>query len=75
MNNLFSRMLTVYRVVRQAHGVYVKPIFVGFFFLGLRSFVAVCMLLDHLFFPKLRTTKVGRPIVLVGNPRTGTTFL
>ena len=75
MNNLFSRMLTVYRVVRQAHGVYVKPIFVGFFFLGLRSFVAVCMLLDHLFFPKLRTTKVKRPIVLVGNPRTGTTFL
>lgn len=75
MNTLFSRMLTVYRVVRQAHGVYVKPIFVGFFFLGLRCFVAVFMLLDYVFFPKLWTTKVKRPIVLVGNPRTGTTFL
>lgn len=75
MNTLFSRMLTVYRVVRQAHGVYVKPIFVGIFFLGLRCFVAVCMLLDYVFFPKLWSTKVKRPIVLVGNPRTGTTFL
>lgn len=75
MNTLFSRMLTVYRVVRQAHGVYVKPIFVGIFFLGLRGFVAVCMLLDYVFFPKLWSTKVKRPIVLVGNPRTGTTFL
>jgi len=33
------------------------------------------MALDPLFFPRLRRTEVRRPIVVVGNPRTGTTFL
>ena len=33
------------------------------------------MALDPLFFPKLRRTKVEKPIVLVGQPRSGTTFL
>lgn len=75
MNTLLSRMLTVYREVRQAHGIYVKPIFIGIFFLFLRLFVAIFMALDYLFFPKLWKAKARRPIVLVGNPRTGTTFL
>ncbi len=75
MNTLFSRMLRVYRTVRQAHGLTVKPIFIGVAFLGLRLMVALCMLLDYLFFPRLWSTKATRPIVLVGNPRTGTTFL
>lgn len=75
MNNLLSRMLRVYRTVRQAHGIYVKPIFIGFGFLFLRLFVACFMLLDYVFFPRLAKTRATRPIVLVGNPRTGTTFL
>ena len=33
------------------------------------------MALDNVFFPRLRKTRANRPIVLVGNPRTGTTFL
>ena len=33
------------------------------------------MMLDNILFPKLRKAKANRPIVLVGNPRTGTTFL
>lgn len=65
----------VYRVLRRSHGVYVAPLFVGLLFGLLRTVVAICMALDHVFFPKLSKTKANRPIVLVGNPRTGTTFL
>jgi hypothetical protein len=41
----------------------------------LRGVVWLGMTLDPIFFPRLRRTRAERPIVLVGNPRTGTTFL
>jgi hypothetical protein len=65
----------VYRIVRRAHGVYVIPLFVMVFFTFLRTVVWIGMTLDHVFFPRLARTQVKSPIVLVGNPRTGTTFL
>jgi omega-hydroxy-beta-dihydromenaquinone-9 sulfotransferase len=65
----------VYRVLRRTHGVVVAPIFIAIVFGFLRLLVWFGMALDHLFVPRLRRTKVNRPIVLVGNPRTGTTFL
>lgn len=75
MDSIVSRMGRVYRVLRKAHGVYVAPLFVACLFAVLRTVVAIGMALDHVFFARLRRTKVERPIVLVGNPRTGTTFL
>jgi hypothetical protein len=42
---------------------------------ALRTIVWFGMLLDRLLFPRLGRTRANRPIVLVGNPRTGTTFL
>ncbi len=74
MDSLPSRMLTVYRIVRRAHGVYVAPILLTPIFATIRLNVALFMALDNVFFPSLRSTKAS-PIVLVGNPRTGTTFL
>jgi len=65
----------VYRVLRRTFHVRVAPLFVAVVFCFLRTVVAVGMALDHLFFPGLARTKANRPIVLVGNPRTGTTFL
>jgi hypothetical protein len=75
MNSIVSRMGRVYRVLRRTHHVYVIPLFLALLFAGLRTLVWFAMALDHLFFPKLRRTRLKRPIVLVGNPRTGTTFL
>lgn len=75
MNSTLSRMARVYRILREAHGVYFVPLFVAVLFGVLRSIVWFGMTLDHIFFPRLATTKASRPIVLVGNPRTGTTFL
>ena len=75
MNNIFSRMGRVYRVLRRTFGVRIIPLFLALLFGVLRTFVALAMALDHVFFPRLRKTRANRPIVLVGNPRTGTTFL
>jgi hypothetical protein len=75
MNSLLSRMGRIYGVLRKTHHVYVVPLFIAVLFGGLRTMVAVFMALDHVFFPRLNRTRAARPIVLVGNPRTGTTFL
>ena len=75
MNTIVSRMGRIYRVLRRAHGVYVIPLFLAVLFCFLRTIVWIGMTLDHVFFWRLRKTRANRPIVLVGNPRTGTTFL
>lgn len=41
----------------------------------LRLLVSQGMLLDNLFFPKARKQKIEKPVIIVGNPRSGTTFL
>jgi hypothetical protein len=75
MNSIFSRMGHLYRVLRRTFGVAVIPLFLAVLFGALRTLVAFGMVLDRLFFPRLAKIRANRPIVLVGNPRTGTTFL
>lgn len=75
MNSTLGRMGRLYRVLRRAHGVRVAPLFLALFFGLLRVTVGGFMILDRVFFPRLKRTRATRPIVLVGNPRTGTTFL
>jgi hypothetical protein len=75
MNTMLARMGAVYRVLRRTFGVKVIPLFLAVLFGVVRTVVAIGMALDNLFFPKLAKTRANRPIVLVGNPRTGTTFL
>jgi omega-hydroxy-beta-dihydromenaquinone-9 sulfotransferase len=72
---MLGRLAIVYRVLRRVFGVRFIPLVVVWFYAGLRLGVAGAMALDNLVFPRLRTTGVQRPIVIVGNPRTGTTFL
>ena len=75
MDTIVGRMARVYRVLRRTHHVYVVPLFVALVFAFVRGLVALSMALDRAFFPRLRKTRATRPIVIVGNPRTGTTFL
>src|SRR5262245_58526161 len=75
MDSILSRMGRIYGVLRRPFGVYVVPLFLAILFAFLRTIVAIGMALDETFSRKLRRTKANRPIVLVGNPRTGTTFL
>jgi len=72
---MIRRLLLAWNAVGRTFKMWVRPVFVGIAFLNVRAVIAVGMLLDHLFFPKLRSTVVKSPIVIVGNPRTGTTFL
>jgi omega-hydroxy-beta-dihydromenaquinone-9 sulfotransferase len=75
MDSILSRMGRIYGVLRKPFGVYVVPFFLALLFALLRTIVAIGMALDNTFSRKLRRTRADRPIVLVGNPRTGTTFL
>ncbi len=75
MDSLLGRMSATYRIVRTTFRVFIPPLFVGWFFLMLRTGSSVALSLDPLLFPKLGRTEIKRPIILVGNPRTGTTFL
>lgn len=72
---MLYRLLLAYKTIGKTFGKWIQPLFTGWMFLNLRVSVAIGMALDPLFFPKLRTTDVKSPIVIVGNPRTGTTFL
>jgi hypothetical protein len=74
MSSMASRMGRMYRILRRVHGVYVVPLFLAVLFLFLRLGVGTFMALDHLS-SRFRKTRANRPIVIVGNPRTGTTFL
>ena len=75
MISITSRIGAAYRVVRNTFGVYVTPVLSMGLFAALRTSVAIGMALDNVFFPSLKNSDPSRPIVLVGNPRTGTTFL
>jgi hypothetical protein len=68
-------MWAAYGVVRRTFGVPFAPLVTVWLFFTLRAAVAAGMALDVAVSPRLRRTRVRRPIVLVGNPRTGTTFL
>jgi len=75
MDSTLSRMLTAHKTVGRTHGTWIAPILTGVLMGILRLVVNTFRLLDRVFFPGLHTAKVDRPIVIVGNPRTGTTFL
>ncbi|MFL5303978.1 MAG: sulfotransferase family protein [Polyangia bacterium] len=75
MNGILGRMGHVYRVLRRTFKVSVAPLFLALLFAVVRTIVGLAMALDNVASGRLRRTKATRPIVLVGNPRTGTTFL
>lgn len=67
--------LKLYRIIGGTFGFRVRPI--GTFLLfQIRHIVATATLgLDDIFFPEYRTLVLDRPIFIIGNPRSGTTFL
>lgn len=75
MNTILGRMGRMYRILRRVHGVRFVPLLLAPLFGVLRALVFCAMALDRVVAPQLAKARVRRPIVLVGNPRTGTTFL
>lgn len=72
---MLHRFALVYGVLAKTFHVRVVPLIIVWFYLALRVKVWFWMLMDRVLFPALGRTEVRRPIIIVGNPRTGTTFL
>jgi omega-hydroxy-beta-dihydromenaquinone-9 sulfotransferase len=67
--------LHLYRVIGKTFGFWLRPLG-AFTLLQLRQAISATTLgLDHLFYPRHRKQAIDRPIFIVGNPRSGTTFL
>ena len=78
MNHNFTtskRLITVYKALGSTFGIWVSPVFSGFLLFLLRIFISIGLFFDKLFYPSLRTKQLTNPVVIVGNPRSGTTFL
>ena len=73
--NILRRLFTAYIIIGKTFGKWVSPIFIGLVILLLRIIVFLFMFIDRIFIPKLWYKKIEKPIIIVGNPRSGTTFL
>jgi len=69
------RQLRLYRVITKTFGLWLRPLG-AFALLQVRQAVSATTLgLDHLIYPRHREQALDRPIFIIGNPRSGTTFL
>jgi len=73
--SIFHRVLKVYLTLGKTFGSWISPIISGILIGILRLIVGIGMVLDNLFWPSLYKRKLTNPLVIVGNPRSGTTFL
>ena len=73
--SIIQRMLKAYKALRKAFSAYLSPILMGVLLFSLRIIVQIGMFFDYIFFPFKIHNKIKKPIVIVGNPRSGTTFL
>ena len=71
---LFNRFFTVYLIIGKTFNYWIAPFFTGILIIALRIIIGVGRFLDSLFYPSLKN-KLKNPIIIVGNPRSGTTFL
>jgi omega-hydroxy-beta-dihydromenaquinone-9 sulfotransferase len=70
-----NHYLRLWRTIGTTFRVWVRPIG-AFLLLQLRQGISATTLgLDHVFFPRHRRQPIDRPIFIIGNPRSGTTFL
>jgi hypothetical protein len=71
---VIHRIRLVWSAVGRAHGVWIAPAFVAAALLTLHGAVSIGMTLDRLA-RRVREQPVRSPILLIGPPRTGSTFL
>jgi hypothetical protein len=70
-----KRAKTAYLIIGRTFGQWISPIFTGLLINILRLNVSFFMFFDRLFYTRVRKNKIVSPILVVGNPRSGTTFL
>ena len=70
-----NRKLKAYKIVSTTFGTWVAPLITGYLLFLMKLIVSVFLFIDKIFIKKLRKPHLKQPIVIVGNPRSGTTFL
>lgn len=75
MDSLASRLWHIRGLQRRVFGQLLRPWIVSSALAWLHCYVSVTWALDSLFFPGFKKQAIDRPVFLVGNPRSGTTFL
>ena len=73
--SIFKRIITIYLTLGNTFSTWVSPIISGILIGILRLIVCIGMVVDNLFWPSLYKRKLTNQLVIVGNPRSGTTFL
>ena len=71
---MIKRIIKIYLILGKTFGNWFSPFIAGIGFFQLRSIVGFGRLIDKLFFSSINRP-IKPPIVIVGNPRSGTTFL
>lgn len=74
VSTLMGRTRAAYAVARRPFGYAIKPLFLFTGLAYLRLMMVTWTWIDRLFYP-IATTEVKKPIVIIGNHRTGSTFL
>jgi len=73
--NTSKRLRTTYLTIGKTFGQWISPIFTGILLSSLKLKVIFYNFLDEKIYRKEATSKLKTPILIVGNPRSGTTFL
>jgi omega-hydroxy-beta-dihydromenaquinone-9 sulfotransferase len=73
--NLGDRVFYAYQIVGRTFGIWRATLVTLFLYGSLNLVVSLGQALDRIFYPQLIRKKIAKPIILVGNPRSGTTFL
>ena len=73
--SFLKRLAIVYLIIFSIFNKKVGPVFIFIGIIILRLLVYLFMLFDQIFYPGLSNVKISKPIIIVGNPRSGTTFL
>lgn len=75
MRSVVARLVRALAILKETYGLRLRPVIAIVVLVLLRLLALVTRPVDHLLFAALRRVEIERPVVLVGAPRTGSTFL
>ena len=70
-----NRRLKAYKIIGKTFGVWLSTIFTGLLLTLMKFFVSFFLFMDKIFINIPNNSIFKKPIIIVGNPRSGTTFL
>lgn len=72
---VIKRISKAYYTIGRTFNIWIITIFIGLYLLTIRTVNFIFMTIDRIFYPFKLQKKITSPILIVGNPRSGTTFI